>query len=411
MNTYRMNIREGARYAFEIGPIRPPSEGRDQSLLIRATRNCPWNKCAFCGTYRGKRFEYRTVEEIKGDIAEAKALADELKAASWRLGWGGAIRRELVSALIGGNPEIYGQGAAAPELLEARFHSLVNVANWLASGARTVFLQDANTLIMRTPELVDVLRHIKTTFPTVERITSYARSETAARKALDELKALQQAGLSRLHIGLESGSDEVLNFIRKGVTAAQHIAGGRKVVEAGISLSEYVIPGLGGRRWSEQHARETARVLNAISPEFIRLRSLVIREGTDLHARFRAGEFEPLSEDEVIGEIRTLVESLECRSYLVSDHMANLLWEIEGHLPEDKAAILKVIDEYRSRPLPERLETQLKRRLQSHLSVHGGIESEAKEKVEAAFDAVHRNADSMVEAVETALAALKRGAM
>lgn len=411
MNTYRMSIREGARYAFEIGPIRPPSEGRDQSLLIRATRNCPWNKCAFCGTYRGKRFEYRTVEEIKADIAEARALADELKAASWRLGWGGEIRREIISAIIRGNPEIYGEGTASPELLEARFHSLVNVANWLASGARTVFLQDANTLIMRTPELIEVLRHIKTTFPTVERITSYARSETAARKPLEELRQLREAGLSRLHIGLESGCDEVLAFIRKGVTAAQHIAGGQKVVEAGISLSEYVIPGLGGRRWSEKHARETAQVLNQINPDFIRLRSLVIREGTDLHARFLAGEFEPLSEDEVVDEIRAFIEALECRSYLVSDHMANLLWEIEGHLPEDKAALLKIIAEYRARPLPERLEIQLKRRLQSHVSVHGGIESAVKQKVEAAFNAIQRKSGSMETDVEAALVALKQGAM
>jgi len=408
---YKMRPREGARYAFEIGPIRPPSEGRDQSLLIRATRNCPWNKCAFCGTYRGKRFEYRTPAEIKADIAEAKALADELKAASWRLGWGGEIRNEVISAIVRGNPEIYGEDAVPPELREARFHSLINVANWLASGAKTVFLQDANTLIMRTPELVEVLKAIKSTFPTVERITSYARSETAARKTLDELKALHDAGLSRLHIGLESGCDEVLAFIRKGVTAAQHIAGGRKVVEAGISLSEYVIPGLGGHKWSEKHARDTARVLNEIEPDFIRLRSLVIREGTDLHARYLAGEFEPLSEDEIIAEIRDFIAVLECRSYLVSDHMANLLWEIEGQLPEEKARLLKIIDDYRAQPLHKRLEFQMKRRLQSHLSVHGGIEPGTKAKVETAFKAIESKTDSMEKEVEAALAALKQGAM
>src|SRR3990170_2298720 len=251
----------GPRYHFELGPIRPPSEGQDRSLLIRVNRNCPWNRCLFCNTYKGSRFEYRSVAEVKGDIAVAKAIADGLKAASWALGLGGRITQEVVIAAARGTPEVYGKGAAAQEELVARLQSLSTVAAWLASGARTVFLQDANAPIMRAPELVAVLREIRRAFPSVTRITSYARSKTITQRSASELAELRAAGLDRLHIGLESGCDAVLSFMEKGVTGDQHIAAGQRVKAAGMTLSEYVMPGLGGRRWSREHALDSARVL------------------------------------------------------------------------------------------------------------------------------------------------------
>ncbi|MFO8010414.1 MAG: radical SAM protein [Dehalococcoidia bacterium] len=401
----------GRRYSFEMGPIRPPSEGSDHSLLIRATRNCPWNRCAFCRTYRGRRFEYRSVDEIKSDIDAAKAISDELKAASGEMGMGGRIGNELLSRLIRSNPEIYGPEVVGTETANAALQSLVNVANWMASGARTVFLQDANTLIMRTHELVEVLRYLKETFPSIERITSYGRSHTAARKSVEEMKELHDAGLSRLHLGMESGSDEVLEFINKGVTAADHIAGGERIVESGISLSEYIIPGLGGRKWSKKHAVETARVLNQINPDFIRLRSMIVREGTDLYQKLEAGEFEPLTEDEIIDELRLFVENLDCHSYLISDHMANLLWEIEGRLPEERERILGIIKEYQSMPLEQRLALQLQRRMNSHVAVHGGIEEGLKERFDDASRAIEAKSPEAEEKVNSVLAALKQGSM
>lgn len=398
-------------YSYEIGPIRPPSEGSDQSLLIRATRNCPWNKCEFCRTYRGKRFELRSVEEIKLDINAAKAITDELKEASWKMGMGGSINGELVNSLVRGNPEVYSPELVGNQVANDRIQSLVNTANWLISGAETVFLQDANTLIMRTPELIEVIKYLKDTFPTIERVTSYARSKTAAKKSLEELKELQEAGLSRLHLGLESGCDEVLAFIQKGVTAADHIAGGKNVVESGISLSEYVIPGLGGRRWSEKHAVDTARVLNEINPDFIRLRSLIVRKGTDLYAKYEAGEFEQLTEDEIIDELRLFIENLDRNSYIISDHMANLLGEIEGQLPGAKESLLKTIDDYKAMPLSERLDLQLKRRLRSYLAVCGGIDKDLERTIESAVKSIETQSPEMQTAVETALSALKQTAM
>lgn len=406
-----MNTEKPRQYSFELGPIRPPSEGRDFSLLMRATRNCPWNRCEFCSIYKDKKFEYRSVEEIKQDIDIARDISEEIKAASWRLGQGGRITDEVVVAIIQGTPEVYGTDSVEPEELAARIHSLVNVANWLASGARTVFLQDANTLIMRPPELIEVLKYLKETFPTIERITSYARSKTAAQRSLEELKALHQAGLSRLHIGLESGSDDVLAEMQKGVTAEEHVIGGRKIVESGISLSEYVMPGLGGRKWSERHARETARVLNQIDPAFVRLRSLIAREGIPLQRKIELGEFELLTEDEVVDEIRLLIENLSCDSYVVSDQMSNLLLEVEGQLPQDKQKMLDTIDGYRAMPPEKRLKFRLNRRLQSYLAVHGGLTQDLSEKVQEAVESIKIGSPDAEVKVDQAIEALKGGFM
>lgn len=405
---YSIDISKAKRWYYELGPIRPPSEGRDHSLLIRATRNCPWNRCHFCSVYKGQKFEYRDVAEIKEDIGVAQALASELKAASWRLGMGGRLDNAVLSAIVNGSPELYSRDSPDPEGLELRLHSLVNVANWLASGGRTAFLQDADTLIMRTPELVEVLSYLKNSLPSIERVTSYARAKTTARKSLDELKELRRVGLSRLHVGLESGADEVLQYMEKGVTAEEHINGGRKVVEAGVSLSEYVMPGLGGRRWSTKHALESARVLNEIDPDFIRLRSLIVRRASGLHERVESGDFQTLDEDEVVAEIGLFIENLNCNAYVTSDQMANLLWEVEGQLPQDKQAMLDTIASYQSKSPLERLRFCLERRRRSFASVYGGLPAEVQEEVQQAVNAIESEAPDAAEKVRAAITVLKQ---
>ncbi|SEM72746.1 Radical SAM superfamily protein [Syntrophus gentianae] len=318
-------------FSFEQGPIRPPSEAK--SLLIRVTRNCPWNKCAFCNSYRGRKFELRSLDEIFADIGKMKEIVNHVRELSLKLGEGGQLTNKVVR-LIFGQENAYDDG----------FRS---VAAWLYYGGQSVFIQDADSLIIKTDTLASVLNEIKSAFPFVTRITSYCRSKTASRKSVEELKRLKSAGLSRIHIGMESGYDPLLAFIRKGVTAAEHIKGGRHVVEAGLSLSEYVVPGLGGTRWTREHAEETARVLNEINPDFIRLRSLHAVPGTDLHDKILQGEFIPLSDNEVVKEIRSFLEKLEgINSTVVSDHILNLLEEVQGKLPDDKNKILAVIDRY-----------------------------------------------------------------
>jgi radical SAM superfamily enzyme YgiQ (UPF0313 family) len=216
---------------------------------------------------------------------------------------------------------------------------------------------------MKTADLVEVLSFIKEQFPQVTRITSYCRSHTAARKSVEELKSLREAGLSRIHIGMESGSDPVLDFIRKGTTAADHIEGGKRIVAAGISLSEYVIPGLGGTRWSKEHAVETARVINQINPQYVRLRSLHAVRGTKLYDMIKSGEFEPLRDEDVLQEIRLFIENLDgIETTIISDHILNLLEELEGKLPEAKPKLLAIIDRFFALPEKERLIFRLGRR-------------------------------------------------
>ena len=242
-------------------------------------------------------------------------------------------------------------------------------------------------------------------------LIQYARSKTAARKSLTELKELHEAGLSRLHVGLESGYDEVLQDMKKGVTAEEQIIGGRKVVESGISLSEYVMPGLGGRKWSEPHALETAAVLNQINPAFIRLRSLIVRQNTPLWDKRESGNFVQLTEDEVIDEIGLLIENLDCDSYVTSDQMSNLLWEIEGHLPEDKPTILKTINTYKSMPPHDKLNFTLKRRLHSYLAIYGELDQSLKEKVERASESLQNDSPDATIMISEAVSALKSGFM
>ena len=332
---------------FEQGPIRPPSEAR--SLLIRPTRNCPWNKCAFCHTYKGSRFEFRPVEEIKQDIDAVRALADAVGELSWKLGQGGRVNDTVVSWIFGN------EGSFSDPFR--------HVAAWLYFGGKTVFLQDADTLIMKTDDLVEVLNHLRDRFPGIERITSYCRSRTAAHKSVEDLRRIRKAGLVRIHVGLESGCDEVLRFIRKGATAEEHVKGGKRIVEAGISLCEYVMPGLGGSRWSREHAVETARVLSEINPDHIRLRTLSVRRGTPLHDAMREGGFAPLGDEEILKEIRLFIESLDgIQSRIVSDHILNLLEELEGKLPEEKEKLLGIIDRYLQLSETDRLVFRLGRR-------------------------------------------------
>lgn len=330
---------------FELGPIRPPSEA--YSLLIRATRNCSWNRCEFCPVYKGSKFELRSVAEILRDIEAAKCVSDGIRETAWRMGYGDKVRE--VAAMLCSQRQ-YGQ-------------CVCHVAMWLRAGGKTAFLQDSNSLIMRTPDLIAVVAFLRQTFPGLKRVTSYARSHTAAKKSLAELKELKEAGLDRIHIGLETGYDELLAYMQKGCTSENHIEGGRKVKEAGISLCEYVMPGLGGKKMAGQHARETARVLNEIDPDYIRLRSLHVSPTMPLWTKLQNGEFELQTEDDVVREIGVFVENLEVTSYLKSDHILNLLMEVEGKMPEDREKCLGIIDRYLSLSDEERLNFRIGRRI------------------------------------------------
>jgi radical SAM superfamily enzyme YgiQ (UPF0313 family) len=344
----KSDIERLSRLAFEVGPIRPPSEGGSHSLLLRATRNCPWSRCKFCYglMYNREKFQLRTVADIKKDIDTVSEIAEAIKGASWKLGYGGAVNADVGTALIRSDPNLNTN------------QSFILVFNWLYFGGKTVFLQDANTLIMPSDELVEVLKYLKETFPTIERVTSYARAKTLAKKTPEELKELRKSGLTRLHVGLETGDDELLKYVDKGVTSAEQVEAGKKAKEAGFELSEYVMPDLGGRDRSDQHARNTAKVLNEINPDFIRLRPFVPGPGMPLYEDYSKGVFKLSSPHERLQEIKILVENLNVTSRLCFDHFLNSWYrdsthhytlfkqDYEGYkFPEEKNKVLKLIEE------------------------------------------------------------------
>lgn len=279
----------------EQGVIRPPSEA--QSLLVRVTRNCPWNQCLFCPAFKGVKFSRRSVEEVKQDI---DSMAAE-----------------------------YGRHAGM---------------------IKTAFLQDADSLILKTDQVVEILLHIRARFPAVERITTYARATTLRRKRVEDFQQLKGAGLTRIHTGLESGSEQVLKMIRKGITPEDIVEGGTKVMAAGISLSEYIMPGVGGRTLSEEHARETARLLNIVKPDFIRVRTFALHPRSPMMKMVEEGTFVPMTDEEMVAEIRLLVSCLDpIQSYFsCGDYGPNLVMQVNGRLDERKDAMLAELDKFLS---------------------------------------------------------------
>ena len=331
---------------FEQGPIRPPNEAK--SLLLRVTRNCPWNQCQFCPVYKGRKFSLRSVEEIKADIETIKHIIDDVKSLSWRMGASGHIDDAVISAVFG-----------RPGISD----SYRSVAMWLYYGTGACFLQDADNLILKTKELVQILQFLRETLPQVTRVTTYSRSRTIVRKSVESLTQIRQAGLDRVHVGLETGYDPLLKLMKKGVKAAQQIEAGQKVKAAGMELSEYVMPGLGGQEMWREHAVETARVLNRIDPHFIRLRSLRVPSRVPLYEKLAGGTFTPQTDDMLAEEMRVFIETLDgITSTVTSDHIMNLLEEVSGKLPEDKAKMLRVIERYQNLPDSERMIYRIGRR-------------------------------------------------
>lgn len=348
---------------FQIATVRPPTE--NFSLSIATQFNCPWRKCAFCGSSipsKTRKFQQRSIEDVKKDIDNAAELNEYV------IESGAIIPAKAMNVLPN-----------RPELNSCIYHLIY----WhLYTNATTAFLGGANPLIYKAEYLVDFLTHLQDKFPTIDRITSYGRTRTASRKTTDYFSNLHNAGLDRIHVGLESGADSVLKFMNKGVTSEGHVKGGQKIKEGGISLCTYVMPGLGGKKYTEEHALETARVINEVEPEFVRLRTLEIFPFTGLFFKMKAGEFEELSEEKVILEEKLLIENITCKTTITSDSAANLLLEIWGELPRDKKKILRAIDNYLSLEPNEKLDFSLKRRLEAFESQYGGITVNIKRKLE-----------------------------
>ncbi|MEZ9305014.1 coproporphyrinogen III oxidase [Vibrio breoganii] len=275
---------------FQQGPIRPPSEA--DSLLIRTTQGCPWNKCKFCTLFEGMEFSIRPVEDIKRDIWAARAFYKN-----------------------------------------RTFDSC--------------FLQDGDSFAMETEDLLDVLRTLKEAFPELKQISSYGRAQTMTKKSPAEMKAICEAGLNMLYCGMESGSLDVLKLMKKGITPKSILKSAQYAKQAGMKMMTFIILGLGGKELSEQHVNETALLLNQINPEEIRILSLAVKPGTELDDMVQSGQFTPLTEREMLEEQYQLISKLDSITGNYGNyHGINLLMELNGQLPHDKEAFLRTIDQF-----------------------------------------------------------------
>jgi hypothetical protein len=305
---------------YETGPIRPPSEAG--SLLLRVARNCPWNKCRFCCLYRGRRFSVRPLEHIIKDIKAIKQCIPEIEEMAGDGENAGKIYRYFKKPPHQGLP----------------YHA---AAKWYRDGMRSVFLQDADGMAIKADDMARVLSCLHDSFPTVSRITTYSRAGTVARKSGEELRMIKEAGLGRIHIGMESGSDKVLALVKKGADKATNILAGRKAKKAGIELSEYYMPGLGGNEYWEENALETADALSSIDPDYIRIRCLAVTENSELCEDYANGVFTRTNDTKMAQEILLMIKNLNgVNSVIVSDHIVNLLPGVEGVFPKDKQKMI-----------------------------------------------------------------------
>ena len=260
----------------------PPSE--DKGLMLRVAVGCSHNACTFCGMYRNVKFRVRPLDQLLPLIAEAKERTPNL---------------------------------------------------------RRVFLGDGNALTAPTDELLPILQRLKSTFPTLNSISCAARASDLLEKTPADLALLSSKGLSLIYLGVESGDDEVLRRINKGVTADDIKKAGQAADAAGIELSTMIILGLGGKELTEEHAIHTADILNDLSPSMLGIMTLLPRAGTPLERQIEVGQFQRLSRQETLQELLTLLTRLNLPrpSILRASHIYNFV-NLAGTLPEDKETLL-----------------------------------------------------------------------
>jgi len=272
---------------YERMIIRPPSEAN--SLLLPVTIGCSHNKCTFCGTYPGVKFGIRRLEDIKQDIDK---VAQNY---SWSL--------------------------------------------------RRVFLEEGDALICPQHRLVEVTNHLNEKFPHLDRVGTYATPQAALLKSIDELKELNRLGLKIAYMGVETGDEELLKKIDKGANYDQIVEAGRKLKQAGITLSVTVILGLGGIEGSENHALKTARILSDIDPDFAGALTILLVPGTPLHKDWEEGRFSLISPFQSLEELKLIIQNSDFTNcFFTANHASNYL-PIKARLPGQKAEVIKLIDD------------------------------------------------------------------
>ena len=279
--------------AYTEPVFRPPSEAR--SLILQVTNGCSWNRCTFCEMYTlpEKKFAVKPIAELEAELA---AVA----------------------------------GAGVP--------------------VRRVFLADGDAMTLSYRRLEEIMQAIRRHLPDIQRVSSYCLPRNLKNKTVDQLTALRELGLELFYVGCESGDDRVLECVRKGETFESSLAALRKIKAAGARSSVMILNGMGGQRYSEQHARNSARLMNAAQPEY--LATLVVSFPMGME-RFKAGydgEFEPLDQNGLFQEILWLLETLELENTIFrSDHASNYL-VLKGVLNRDRERLLQTVRQALERP-------------------------------------------------------------
>ncbi|WP_066501769.1 radical SAM protein [Abyssisolibacter fermentans] len=264
---------------------RPPSEA--YSLIIQVTIGCSHNKCTFCNMYKSKKFRVRKIDDVIKDLIEAR-----------------------------------------------RNYKCV----------KRIFLADGDALILKNEELKKILVKIQELFPECERIGIYGSPKNILRKTVEELRELKQLGLGIIYLGIESGSDEILKCVNKGVSSSEIVKAGKKVVSSGIKLSVMIISGLGGKEKWKEHAEESARVLNEIDPDYFALLTLLIHPETQIYEDIKAGKVELLNPNEIMIETKHLIKNLKLTNCVFRSNHASNYVALGGVFPKDKEIILKELE-------------------------------------------------------------------
>ena len=276
------------------GPMyRPPSEGK--SLIFQVTLGCSFNECSFCDMYRSKEYSERSWEEVKGEIdLMAKQVPDTTR----------------------------------------------------------IFLADGDALNLSTDYMIKIVEYLYKNFPELERVSCYAMPMNILKKTPDELKRMNAAGLNMLYLGIETGSDIILKKITKGATSATIIRACRKAIETGFTLSCIMILGLGGRNYSKEHIKETARVVNESSPHYLGTLTLILETGVKEEFLTKFDEpFHEINDEEALAELHDLVEQINVKDEMVfrANHGSNA-YNIAGTFPDEKEIMLRKISWYKDHP-------------------------------------------------------------
>ena len=265
---------------------RPPSEA--YSLIVQVTIGCSQNRCIFCSMFKEKRFRIRKVEEVLEDLQDAR------------------------------NKYRY---------------------------VEKIFLADGDALICKMTDLESVLHFIKDQFPECKQVTLYGSPRSILMKQQEDLDKLRELGISMIYMGLESGNDEVLTYMKKGVTSQEMIEAAQKVKQAKIRLSVTAISGLGGRRLWKEHAKDTGLVLSQMKPDYIGLLTLMIEEDLPLADKIRSGEFELLNPYDILIETKEMLKYMDCPDCIYRANLASNYVNLRGTLNQDKEAMINLLDE------------------------------------------------------------------